>query len=405
MPSPVQSLPSETIARPLPHILWRPSEISRYRRVSSAAPEGSTGVSNSQTSRTTHQKLAIFRSCFAGLEHVYGTYDPKTGRSHQVKQPVSDKVLLYHLQGRQPYGVYLLVGDQIRAVAADFDDEDTLWPLEFIRQARQYGIKAYIERSKRKGWHAWIFAELPGVSAAKARLVVKAILDDIGKPTTEIFPKRDRLNDSTSYGNFINAPLFGMLVHKGRTVFVDPDNGLRPYPNQWDLLESIQQVREHLLDEIIEINNLTSSENVFGGGEPSPSSSDGHFTFGLPPCAQRMFSEGVTEHQRIACFRLALHLKKAGLPQDLAIVSLNAWADKNRPTSNKRIITASEIHEQAKSAYAKDYRGCGCEEAVVMPYCSPNCPLKCNTKVKTETSTRTGNSDRRDSDSHPSSPQ
>jgi len=362
-------------------------------------------VNDSQTSKTTFQKLALFRSCFTGLGHVYGTYDPKTGRSHQVKQPVSDKVLLHHLQGRQPYGVYLLVGDQTRAVAADFDDEDTLWPLEFIHQARQYGIKAYIERSKRKGWHVWIFAELPGASAAKARLVAKAILDDIGKPSTEIFPKRDRLNDRTSYGNFINAPLFGMLVPRGRTVFVDPDNGLRPYPNQWDFLEGVQRVREHLLDEIIEINNLTSSESISGVVESSPWSSDGHSTFGLPPCAQEMLAKGVTEHQRVACFRLALHLKKAGLPQDLAIVSLNAWADKNRPSSDKRIITASEIHKQAESAYAKDYRGCGCEEAAVMPYCSPNCPLKCNTKARTETSTRTGNSDRHDADSHPSSPQ
>ena len=392
MPSPPQSLPSETVAPPLPHTLWRPSETGRYQRVSNAALEGSTGVSNLQTSRTTSQKLALFRSCFTGLGHVYGTYDPKTGRSHQVKQRVSDKVLLHHLQGRQPYGVYLLAGDQTRAVAADFDEEDTLPPLEFIRQARQYSIKAYIERSKRKGWHAWIFTKLSGVPAVKARLIVKAILDDIGTPSTEIFPKQDKLNGSCSYGNFINAPLFGMLVPEGRTVFVDPDNGFRPYPNQWAFLESIQRVPESLLDEIIEINSLVSSGNGSTDSKPAPAPRNARFTFGLPPCAQTMLTEGVVEHQRVACFRLALHLKKAGLPQDIAIVALQAWAAKNRPKNDKRIITDAEILEQTRCAYTKNYHGCGCEEAAIIPYCNPDCPLKCNTKAKSSREGRNASS-------------
>ena len=62
-----------------------------------------------QHPRTTRAKLDIFRACFTGLTHVYGTYDPKTGQVRQVKEPVTDRVLLRHLQGRQPYGVYLLV--------------------------------------------------------------------------------------------------------------------------------------------------------------------------------------------------------------------------------------------------------------------------------------------------------
>jgi hypothetical protein len=89
-----------------------------------------------------------------------------------------------------------------------------------------------------------------------------------------------------------------------------------------------------------------------------------------------MLAEGVTEYQRVVCFRLALHLKKAGIPQDIAVVALSAWAAKNRPRDNKRIITDLEIDEQTTCAYAKRYRGCGCEEAAVMPYCHPGCPLR-----------------------------
>ena len=332
--------------------------------------------------RTTGQKVDLFRACFAGLQDVYGTYDPRTGHVRQVKQPVNYEVILRHLQGQQPYGVYLLVGEQTRAVAADFDDEDMFPPLEFVRQADQYGIKAYIERSKRKGWHAWIFTTLPGVPAVKARLVVKAILDDIGAPSTEVFPKQDRIDGNAIYGNFINAPLFGALVPRGRTVFVDPDNGFRPCPSQWDLLENIQRVPESLLDEIIEINELTAATPA--APITSTESSDISSSFGLPPCARKMLAEGVGEYQRVLCFRLAVHLKKAGLPPDAAVATLTMWASKNHPKDDKRIITKAEIAEQIESAYSKDYRGCGCEDPAVRPYCHHDCPLHSHDRTTTD---------------------
>jgi len=340
-------------------------------------------MADSQTEKTTHEKVSLFRSCFMGLEHVYGTYDLKTGQVRQVKQPVTYEVILRHLQGRQPYGVYLLVDDRTRAVVADFDEEDTFPPLEFVRQASQYGIKAYIERSKRKGWHAWVFMELPGVPASKARLAVKAILDDIGKPSTEIFPKQDRLRDNATYGNFINAPLFGRLVPSGRTAFVDHDDSFRPFPNQWDFLEGIERVSEDRLDEIIEINELaltTTPADSETSGDPSDISS----AFGLPPCAQKMLAEGVCEYQRVACFRLAVHLKKAGLPQDSAGAVLRGWAQKNHPTGDKKIITEAEIAEQTDSAYSKDYRACGCEDPAVAPYCHPSCFLRSHSQTGTQ---------------------
>lgn len=331
--------------------------------------------------RTTREKLQIFRSCFTGRTDVYGTYDPRTGRVRQVKQPVTDQVLLAHLKGEQPYGVYLLAGDRTRAIAADFDDEDTWRVLEFVRQAAHYEIAAYVERSKSKGWHAWVFLELPSLPAVKARSVVKSILDDIGQPHTEVFPKQDRLTPSRSYGNFINAPLFGLLVPRGRTVFVDLDRGFRPWPNQWDLLADVQRVPESLLDELIEINALQPTGTDTHARRPQSETDYAARPLGLPPCAQRMLAEGVSEYQRVACFRLAVHLRKAGLPQDIAAAALTAWAGKNHPRDGKRVITDAEIAEQTGSAYARKYRGCGCEDAAVAAYCQPNCPLR--TAVRT----------------------
>jgi hypothetical protein len=324
--------------------------------------------------RSTNDKIALFRRFFSGLTHVYGTYEPATGRSRQVKAPVTDQVIYRHLKGEQPYGVYLLVKDRTAAVAVDFDDPDPAGPLQFLASAKHYGIPAYMERSKAKGYHAWIFFEQPEVPAAKARLVVRHILKEIGRHDTEIFPKQDSLNANASFGNFINAPLFGRLVPQGRTAFVMPENSLKPYPNQWDFLESTQRVTENALDEIIEANQLATAGNGASPLNPSQAAQSAGL-FGLPPCARRMLNEGVTHEQRVACFRLAVHLKRIGIPYHMAVAALRVWARKNKPNGDKRIIADQEIPAQTSYAYAKDYRGCGCDQPAIAPFCSPTCAL------------------------------
>jgi len=327
-----------------------------------------------ERTRSTNDKIALFRQFFSGLTHVYGTYEPATGRSHQVKAPVTDLVIYRHLKGEQPYGVYLLVKDRTAAVAVDFDDPDPAGPLQFLGAAKHYGIPAYIERSKAKGYHAWIFFEQPEVPAAKARLVVRHILKEIGRPDSEIFPKQDSLNANASFGNFINAPLFGALVPQGRTVFVKSEGALEPYTSQWDFLESVQRVSEKTLDEIIEANQLAIPARPTTHTEASQSESSAGL-FGLPPCARRMLNEGVTHEQRVACFRLAVHLKRIGIPYDMAVASLRVWARKNKPNGDKRIITDQEILAQTSYAFAKDYRGSGCDQPAIAPFCSPTCAL------------------------------
>lgn len=325
------------------------------------------------TRLTVQQKICLFRRRFSGLQHVFGSYDPQTGRSFQVKQFVTDSVLHAHLTGRQSYGVYLLVEDRTRAVVADFDQDDLTGPMEFVAAARRYGLAGYIERSKSKGYHAWIFLadDLP---ARKARLVAHHILSEIGLPATEVFPKHDALDTSVNYGNFINAPLFGRLASAGRTVFVDPADPTKPAPDQWGLLEQVQQVPESRLDEIIEINGLHASTTP--PAPPTTRSMDRDVrTFGLLPCAQRMLTEGVTHFQRVAAFRLAVKLKLTGLPRDLSLVVLNDWASRNRPGNGQRIIRPDEIQTQVDGAYSKDYRGQGCEDPAVKPFCDPACPL------------------------------
>jgi hypothetical protein len=320
--------------------------------------------------RNTEEKVRLFRARFSGLEHIYGTYDPGSGRSWQVKQPVTDAVVLDHLRGKRPLGIYLLTGTHTRAVVVDYDTDEPDLPVEFANRAAHYGIDAYIETSKRKGFHVWMFFESEGVSAAKARAVARHIVEEAGHKA-EVFPKQDVIDLSQGYGNFINLPLFAPLVIQGRTVFVDPKNGLRPVPNQWQYIEQMKFVQEFLLDEIIEVNEIrVGSPEIrevprsLGTFQPA---------WALPPCVRRMFEEGVSENQRVSCFRLAVHLRRIGLPFDVVVAALQQWATKNRPQQGKRVIARDEIKAQAAAAFLKDYRGSGCEDPAVNAYCDESC--------------------------------
>ena len=322
--------------------------------------------------RSTRQKLDLFKRYFTGLTNIYGTYDPSTGRAWQVKEPVNDKVLLDHLRGRKPYGVYLLTGETTRALAIDCDTEDRDLPAACVAVAHHYQVPAFIERSKSKGYHVWFFFDPKGVTAAKVRVLAANILEELEAEETEVFPKQDRLDASVNYGNFINTPLFGRLVPEGRTVFVDPAT-FKPYPNQWDLLESLEPVSESHLDDLIEINDWNIEPDL--GASDAQQDDSGNDSFGLPACARKMLLNGVQRYQRVSCFRLAVHFKRLGLPYDLAVSALKTWSLKNRPLQGKGVITEQEILDQSQYAYSRPYRGYGCRSEAVSAFCEPDCPV------------------------------
>jgi hypothetical protein len=186
--------------------------------------------------------------------------------------------------------------------------------------------------------------------------------------------KHDFLNNRASFGNFINAPLFGGLVPQKKTVYGD-SHTLAPYPDQWAFLNSIERAGENVLDEIIEINSLSTPQNKCRSNQRDSDSGSSR-RLSLPLCAQKILRNGVSEYQRVSCFRLAVHLKRLGLPYDVAEAALKTWALKNRPTNGKEVIRESEILSQTTYAYAHSYAGYGCESSAIKPFCDPSCPVK-----------------------------
>jgi len=331
-------------------------------------------------------KLDVFKSLFSGRKDVYGRHDPGTKKSWQEKASVTDNVFLQHLFGKRPCGIYLLKeNNTCSAVTVDFDKPDKMPVIESLKRSNELGLFAYPEISKSKGWHVWIFFDAE-VQAAKPRKIVRHILREMGlDKIVEVFPKQDYLNNDKFYGNFINLPLANVYVAKGRAVFVDQD--LQPILDQWQFLEQIKRVPGSVLDSIIirlagnlaESSSLTPETNFPPDSKPKDSTRK---TFGLLPCAVRMLKEGVTENQRISAFRLAVNLKKTGLPMNSAVSVLMEWRKKNRPANGKRIITPEEINEKIRAAYARQYAGCGCNDEVMQRYCDEDCVLKRNMRTR-----------------------
>jgi hypothetical protein len=267
------------------------------------------------------EQVSIFREMFMGRTDVYGTYDPATGRAWQVKAAITDDVVQAHLTGMRPLGLYLLVKDTVWASVVDFDTDETEPPMEFVAHLRDVGLPGYVERSKSKGYHVWLFFSREGVKAHDARRLLNGVLAKMGQCNVEVFPKQDHLANDSLYGNFINLPLFGRLVPRGRTVFVDEDSA--PVQDQWTLLTDIRRVSAidlECLDKRISANqDHPSHQPPMRANRMSAESAS---TYGLYPCAQKMLKVGVRANQRTACFRLASQLRKAGLPYEYAVVVL-----------------------------------------------------------------------------------
>ena len=235
---------------------------------------------------STAEKVALFRRLFRGRTDVYpvrwkGKTSGKSGYapacanewragvcekprikcgdcSNRLLIPLSDAVIYDHLAGEHTIGVYpLLEDDTCYFLAADFDEAD--WRDDaraFIQSCEELGVPAALEISRSgNGAHAWVFFA-GKVAARDARRLGTAIVSHTCSRTRQLklesydrlFPNQDTMPKG-GFGNLIALPLQKWPRENGCSVFVDTE--LRPYPDQWGFLASIQPMVAHDIEPTI----------------------------------------------------------------------------------------------------------------------------------------------------------
>ena len=169
---------------------------------------------------------------------------------NQKYASLSDYYIEQHLRGYKTYGIYPLLDDNASYfIVADFDGEN--WQAEvaeFIEKCGQYHLTAYIERSRSgEGGHVWLFFA-DKYPAHKSRNIVINILrelkivDQLNKEDSfdRLFPNQEILSGK-GLGNLIALPLQGESRKSDNTVFLDLENELRPFDDQWLFLKQVKK--------------------------------------------------------------------------------------------------------------------------------------------------------------------
>ena len=309
--------------------------------------------------------VKLFKKYFSGRTDVYGH-----ANKFCVKEKINDKVIQEHLDGVNRIGIYPLFDNTFTNwIAIDIDKHEFNLARDYVLAAENYKLPTYIERSKSKGYHVWMFFEEP-VLALKARLVVEQILSDINL-TCEVFPKQDATDEFNPFGNFIFMPLFGECAKKDKTIFVNLQGKVALRSS--DHLRKMKKVSKQAIDDIIEVNDLKRKQ-IYAATEPK----DNRQTIKKePPCITKI-KEGVKRGHRNECsFRLAIFFKERGLGKEEVAMLIAKWNDKNEdPKDKNKQQTLKELNRVVDSVFKGQYKSYGCDSAIIADYCDrDNCPL------------------------------
>lgn len=149
-------------------------------------------------------KTERFIKLFRGRGDVYGSEEGSC-----VKEPLTTDVFINHLTGTTPIGVYPMVplrGDWYTVWGCtDIDTGDLQAAINLQSAFESAGVHAFIEKSRSKGYHVWVFASEP-VLARDMRRMFLACHQVVDYPAREVNPKQETLASTKQYGNYVRLP-------------------------------------------------------------------------------------------------------------------------------------------------------------------------------------------------------
>lgn len=172
-----------------------------------------------------------FLHVFRGNRAAVGLDDAGHGAPGPLRLPVPDEretawlaLCEGHLAGHMGIGVYPYnhVNGSVAWGCVDFDEgEVESWShaLNLRAVLHDCGLTAWIERSRSKGYHVWLFSEW--VTARWMRQLLIGACHAADAPAREVNPKSEVLAPG-QLGNFVRLPYFGTATGRiTRQVIVD----------------------------------------------------------------------------------------------------------------------------------------------------------------------------------------
>ena len=164
-----------------------------------------------------------FITLFRGRGDCYGSEEGGC-----VRQPLDNNAFMAHLMGTTPIGVYPSVPKQgAEPICAwgcsDIDIESISDARLMQRTLEAAGVVAWVERSRSKGYHVWVFADKPVTSKVmrNALLMAHQVAD---YPAREVNPKQVDVS-ATKVGNYVRLPYVnGLNELPLRRVILDDDD-------------------------------------------------------------------------------------------------------------------------------------------------------------------------------------
>lgn len=167
--------------------------------------------------------ISQFNQLFAGRRDVWGAVYGECRR-----EPLTHNLWRDHLFGDGSIGVYPLVNGQVAWGCSDIDSgyEAIGAAVNLFYALRELGLVAWVEVTKGKGYHVWVFANdwMPAADMHNALRVAHQVAE---VPAKEINPKN--LHETPkALGNYVNTPYAREFVAQGKRVVLDIDGNREP---------------------------------------------------------------------------------------------------------------------------------------------------------------------------------
>ena len=242
-----------------------------------------------------------------------------TDCANQAFVPITDQVVIDHLQGRHVVGVYPLLEDETCwFLAVDFDGgswrDDTA---TFAATCKSVGFPVAIERSRSgNGAHAWFFFSAQVAAEVARRMGCYLLTESMSrrhelsmKSYDRLFPNQDTMPRG-GFGNLIALPLQHEPRRHGNTVFIDEH--LQPFANQWAFLASLQRLEPDRVEAIA--REATRTGRVIGVRFPSVEDDADFAPWSDHPSRETKPLADALPSEVKAVLAQRLYIEKAGLP-------------------------------------------------------------------------------------------